>query len=97
MNLAPVEGLAGVDTVAPGYHRDALPGLQALAHHGQFLLDTPAATLLLAEHFDGFVFAGSHKHSRLPISYGRGKTAPCVSRGSLRELDLLRTSPQREG
>lgn len=29
-----------------------LPGLEALVHHGQFLLDTPAATPLLAEHFD---------------------------------------------
>ncbi|MFK1213834.1 hypothetical protein ACIUY2_30370, partial [Pseudomonas aeruginosa] len=40
------------------------------------------ATPLLAEHFDAFVFAGSHKHSRLPIPYGKGETVSCVSRGS---------------
>lgn len=57
VEFAPVEQLVGIDAVAPGHHLDALPGLQALAHHGQFLLDAPAATPLLAEHFDAFVFS----------------------------------------
>lgn len=65
-----------------GHYRDALPGLQVLAHHGQFLFDAPTATPLLAEHFGGYVFAGSHKRSCLRISYGKGGTVSCVSRGS---------------
>lgn len=71
-----MDQLVGIDAVAPGHHRDALPRLQALEHHGQFLLDAPAATLLLSEHFDAFVFAGSHKHSRLPIPLVRGERCP---------------------
>ncbi|GLK61111.1 hypothetical protein GCM10017624_32740 [Azotobacter vinelandii] len=54
---------------------------QALAHHGKLLLDTPAATPLLAEHFDVSVFAGSHKHDRLPIPYGKRETVSGVSGG----------------
>ena len=59
-----------------------MPGLKALAHHGELLLDAPAATPLLAEHFDMSVFAGSHKHDRLPIPYGKGETMYGVSGGS---------------
>lgn len=88
-----MEQLVGVDAVAPGHHRDALPGLETLAHHGQFLLDAPAATPLLAKHFDGFVFAGSHKHSRLPIPYGKGETVSCVSRGSFTSEHTRPRSP----
>ncbi|MGK9067396.1 hypothetical protein KXR72_19805, partial [Stutzerimonas chloritidismutans] len=47
----------------------------------ELFLDAPAATPLLAEHFDMSVFTGSHKHDRLPIPYGKGETVSGVSRG----------------
>lgn len=53
--------LVGADAVAPGCHQDAVPGLKALANHGELFLDAPAATPFLAEHFDMSIFAGSHK------------------------------------
>lgn len=59
-----------------------MSGLKALAHHGELLLDAPAATPLLAEHFDMSVFAGSHKHDRLLIPYRKGETVSGVSGGS---------------
>jgi len=59
-----------------------LPRLQALAHHGELLLDAPAATPLLAEYFDVSVFTASHKHDRLSIPYGKGETVSGVSRDS---------------
>lgn len=77
-----MEQLVGIDAVALGHYQEALSGLQALAHHDQFLLDAPAAPPLLAEHFDGLVFAGSHKHSRLPSPYGKGERCP-VFQGAL--------------
>lgn len=68
-----------------------MPGLKALAHHGELLLDAPAATPLLAEHFDMSVFAGSRKHDRLAIPYGKGETVSGVSGGSfIGELRLSR-------
>ena len=80
----------GVNAVAPSHHRDALSRLQALAHHGELFLGAPSATPLLAEDFNGFIFAGSHKHSRLPIPYGEGETVSCLS-GGLFTADQLKS------
>jgi len=76
VGLAPVEQLAGIDTMAPSHHRDALPGAQAFPHHGQLLLGAPAATPLLAEELHGFIVAVSHKHNHLPIPCYKGKRCP---------------------
>lgn len=57
-----------------------MPRLQALANHGELFLDNPAATPLVAEHFDMSVFAGSHKHDRLPIPYVRGGSSKKLQR-----------------
>lgn len=51
VELAPVDPLGGADTVAPGYRRSDLSGLQALAYHGPLLLDAPAVPPFLAEYF----------------------------------------------
>ena len=37
------------DAVAPGYHRNAIPWLKALANHRQLLLMTPATPPLLTQ------------------------------------------------
>lgn len=46
-----MEPLVGTDTVAPGHRRSVLSGLQALAYHGQLLLDAPAVPPFLAKYF----------------------------------------------
>lgn len=66
-----------------------MPRLQALANHGELLLDTPAATPLLAEHFDMSVSTASHKHDRLPIPYGKGETVSGASGGSSKSFPRI--------
>ncbi|WP_158319666.1 hypothetical protein [Azotobacter chroococcum] len=62
--------------------RFPLSRLHALAHHGLFLTSTlQQRRRSWPGDFDGFVFAGSHKHSRLPIPYGKGESVSCVSGG----------------
>lgn len=61
--------MVGIHTVAPGDYRDALPGLQALAHHGQLLLRAPAPPLLTKQFAATLIVTVSHKHTRLPTPY----------------------------
>lgn len=64
----------------------------SIIHQGRADVQLDAGPLQ-AEDFDEFVFAGSHKHDYLPISYGKGETVSCISRGSFNPACVGRCRP----